>query len=75
MKRLHVYASLLVGTFMTPFAFAEGAAPTDITGLISAFDFSSAEQAMYAGGAAVLGITVVVLGIQKVISMLRGAGR
>ena len=74
MKKIQLFFVSAFAFFVAPFVMAEGAAPTDINGLIAAFDFSSAENAMYAGGAAVLGITVVVLGIQKVISMLR-AGR
>lgn len=72
-KRIQLF---LITTFAFAFAGAASANdPTGIQGLIAGFDFSSAEDAMYAGGAAVLGITVVVLGIQKVLSMLRGAGR
>lgn len=69
-KRALVVAAPLAA--IPSLAAAQVAGP-DYTTLTSAVDFTSTSTAIQAVGALAIGVTLVVLGIRKVMSMVRGA--
>jgi len=54
-------------------AFAAGATGPDFTALTDAVDFGTTSDAILSVGAVAIGLTLVVLGIRKVMQMIRAS--
>ncbi len=71
-RSLLLVPALAAASSVPAFAAGAGAGPNFAT-LTSAVDFTSTSNAIMSVGALAIGLTLVVLGIRKVMQMIRGA--
>lgn len=73
MKNITRFGLLAPVAVLSAPAFAAGATGPNFDTLTSAVDFTTTSEAVLSVGALAIGLTLVVLGIRKVMSMIRSA--